>query len=40
MLGRREVKNIVHGDGFPGMDGSRKRSVQVLLLNGWLGDDT
>ena len=38
MLGRREARHIVHGDGFPRMAGSRQRSVQALLLDGWLGD--
>ena len=38
MLGRRDAIHIVHGDGFPWLVGSRQRSVQALLLNGWLGD--
>ena len=38
MLGGREDRNIVHGDGFPWLAGSRHRSVQALLLDGWLGD--
>ena len=38
MLGRREARHIVHGDGFPRLAGSRQRSVHTLLLDGWLGD--
>lgn len=38
MLGRREARKIVHGDGLPGLVGSRKRSVHAFLLDGWLGD--
>lgn len=38
MLGRREAKHIVHGYGFPRLSRSRHKSVQALLLNGWLGD--
>jgi len=38
MIGRREAKHIVHGDGFPQLVGSRKKNVKALLLDGWLGD--
>ena len=38
MLGRREARHIVYGDGFTQLDGSRQRSVQALLLDGWLVD--
>lgn len=37
MLGRRDARHIVHGDGFPRLVGNRE-SVQVLLLDGWIGD--
>jgi len=38
MLDRRDARHIVHGDGFPRLDGCRQMSVQALLLDGWLGD--
>jgi len=38
MLGRREVRNIVHRDGLPWLAGSRQKSVQTLLLDGWFDD--
>lgn len=37
MFGGREAKQIVHGDVFPRLVGSRQRSVQALLLDGWFG---
>ena len=40
MLGIREVRHIDHGDGFPRMVGSRKRSAQTLLLDRWISDGT
>lgn len=39
-LGIREARHIVHGDGFPRLAGSRKKSVHSLLLDGWLSDGT
>jgi len=38
VLGRREARHIVHGDGFPRLVGSRHSSVHALLPDGWLGD--
>jgi len=40
MLRIRKAKHIVHGDGFPGPARSRKRSIQALILNDWLGYGT
>ena len=40
LLGGREPKQIVHANGFPWLAGSRHRSVQSLLLDGWFCNGT
>jgi hypothetical protein len=40
VLGGRKDKHVIHRDGFPRRLGSRKRGVQSLLLDGWLGNGT
>jgi len=40
MLGRREAIYIVHGDGFLGLLGRRRRSIKAFILDGWLVDGT
>ena len=38
MIGRREVRHIIHGDGFPRLIRGRQRGIEALLLDGRFGN--
>jgi hypothetical protein len=38
MLSRRKARHVIHRDGFPRSTGSRKRSIEALLLDGRFGN--
>jgi len=38
MLGRREARQLIHGDKLPRLVVSMQRSVQALLIDSWLCD--